>query len=302
MQTLTVALLAVLLDVAVQPDAAGRALESAGGPSARGAHVDEAAVSRRNVTLIIAEALAVAWYGKQNWWQEGFSGDFHTVKEGWFGQNTMAGGADKLGHFYTNYAGTRLLARAFRHMGNDADEALLLGTAVTLGSMTAVEVVDGYSKRWRFSREDALMNAAGAAAGVLLERSPRLDALVDLRVHYVPAEVGGDKFDPFGDYSGLTYVVAFKASGMPALRARPLLRYLELSVGYGTRNYSDDRPDLVDKRRRQLYVGISLNLAELLGNTVYRRRPASRTRATVDTVLEYVQVPGTAVFARHRIR
>lgn len=263
--------------------------------------IDDAAVRRRTVLLIAAEAIALTWYGRQNWWQDGFTGDFRTVREGWFGQGTMAGGADKLGHFYTNYAGTRLLTRAFRYAGNDENTALWLGAAVVLGSMTAVEVADGYARRWRFSREDALMNVVGTAAGVLFERSPWLDDMVDLRVHYVPSDVGGDKFDPFGDYSGTTYVAAFKASGVAALRARPWLRHLEFSLGYGTRNYHDARPDLMTQRRRQVYVGVALNLSELLGQTVYRTRPGARSHQAARTILEYVQVPGTAAFVRNRI-
>ena len=297
MRSPSVALLAALLVAVLPPAGAGDIAQ----PAAAG-KTDESSITKRNLSLIVAEALAVAWYGKQNWWQDGFSGDFQTVREGWFGQDTMSGGADKLGHFYTNYVGTRLLARAFTHFGNGADRALLLGAAVALGSMTAVEVVDGYSQRWRFSREDALMNVLGTAAGILLERSPRLDQLVDLRVHYLPSDVGGDKFDPFGDYSGLTYLVAFKATGMPQLRARPVMRYLEFSIGYGTRNYRESRPDLLGQRRRQVYMGVSLNLAELLGATVYRGPRGAGRRQVAETVFEYVQVPGTAVFAQRRIR
>ena len=205
----TVALHTALLFGAVHPVAVAQDVAQADSRAAPAEpRAEEAAVRRRNVSLILAEAIAVAWYGNQNWWQDGFSGDFHTANEGWFGQNTSSGGADKLGHFFTNYAGTRLLAKAFTHVGNDPDTALLLGAAVTLGTMTAVEVVDGYSRRWRFSREDALMNALGAATGILLERSPALDELVDLRVHYLPSDVGGNKFDPFGDYSGTTYLIA----------------------------------------------------------------------------------------------
>lgn len=296
-----VALIATLLVVA-HATASAQERASAHQPSEppqRG--IDDARLTKRNVSVVLAEALAVAWYGKQNWWQDGFGGDFRVTREGWFGQHTMAGGADKLGHFYTSYVGTRLLAKAFTHIGNDPDAALVLGAAVTFGTMMAVEVADGYSRHWRFSREDAVMNAFGTAAGILLERSPRLDGVVDLRVHYLPSEAGGKQFDPFGDYSGLTYLVAFKASGWPALRKRPVLRYLEFSIGYGTSNYEDRRPDLIGERRRQVYAGVSLNLAELLGATVYRHRPGAASREVAGTLLEYVQVPGSAIFARRRI-
>jgi hypothetical protein len=252
-----------------------------------------------NTALILGEAIGLVWYGKRNWWQEGFQGDFRRVDEGWFGQNTYAGGADKLGHFYTNYVGGRLLTQAFRAIGNDPDNALALGAGVALGTMTLVEVADGYSRRWRFSKQDAIMNVLGAGAAILFETHPGLDELVDLRFQYHRSGIEGGRFDPTGDYSGQTYVLALKASGIPGLRDHAWLRYLELAAGYGVRNYSNARPDLVDQRYRQAYVGISLNLSELLRSADPGRRLPGRP--VLDTAFEYLQIPGTAVFKRYRL-
>jgi hypothetical protein len=264
--------------------------------------VENTHVRFKNSVLILGETLGLAWYGKRKWWRDGFEGRFRRVNEGWFGQDTYAGGADKAGHYFANYAGSRLLAKTFRQIGNDPDQALYLGAALTLGTMTAVEVIDGYSKRWRFSREDAVMNLLGAGTAVLFERYPRLDDVVDLRFHYQPSAAEGKRFDPFSDYSGQTYLVVLKASGIPALRDHRWLRYLELAAGYGSRDYVVERPDLVDQRRRQAYFGISLNLSELLGQTVFKNAPPDRpARQAVETALEYVQVPGTAVFGRRQL-
>jgi hypothetical protein len=234
-------------------------------------------------------------------WQDGFHGQFRNVHEGWFGQHTYAGGTDKAGHFYTNYVFSRLMAASFRHFGNDPDDALRLGVALTLGTMTAVEVLDGYSTRWHFSREDAVMNLLGASSAVLFEKYPRLDELVDLRFHYRASSAEANSFDPAGDYSGQTYLFVLKASGIPALREHRWLRYVELAAGYRARNY--ERAELGDQRRRQLYFGVSLNLSEVLGRTVFKHTPPDRTaRRAVETALEYVQVPGTvAVFGRHQL-
>jgi len=48
-------------------------------------------------------AATVGIYGMNSWWEDGFSGSFRTADEGWFGQNTYAGGADKAGHAYFTY-------------------------------------------------------------------------------------------------------------------------------------------------------------------------------------------------------
>jgi hypothetical protein len=259
-----------------------------------------ASVHRRTLLVIGGEALLLGWYGKTNWWQEGNTGEFKIAKEGWFGQDTYAGGADKLGHFFMNYASSRIVADAFMWAGNDNDRAVNLGALTTLGAMTVVEIIDGYSKRWRFSREDAVMNVLGAGAAILMERNPALDRLVDFRLHYKTSASNQYNFDPFGDYSGQTYIVALKASGIPALREHRWLRYVELVAGYGARDFPENRPNIPgDNRTRNVYAGISINLSEVLGQTVFKNLPDSRARKLTTAVLEFAQPPGTAVF-RHR--
>lgn len=257
-------------------------------------------VKLKNSALILGQSLAVAWYGHRKWWQDGFQRKFRSENEGWFGQDTYAGGTDKVGHFYTNYVFSRLMASSFRAFGNEPHHAVLLGAALTLGTMTAVEILDGYSKTWHFSREDATMNLLGAGSAFLLETYPRLDQLVDLRFKYQQSTVDEKGFDPAGDYSGQTYLLVLKASGIPALREHPWLRYVELAAGYTARNY--DRPELIDQRRRDVVFGISLNLSEVFRRTVFRNTsPDRRVRRVVDSALEYIQVPGTAVYGYHQL-
>lgn len=262
-----------------------------------GPEIDAGQLRRRNLALIAASSLSVGLYGWKKWWGDGFSGHFNSRSEHWFGRRTYAGGADKLGHFFMNYAGTRLMTKAFNWAGNDPAASLDMAAWLTLGIFTGVEVLDGYAKKWHFSKEDALINAAGVAAGVLLESRPVLDKLIDLRILYQPSRENGRRFEPFGDYSGQTYLLVAKASGVDALRHHPVLRYLEVAVGYRARGYSDVGGRLVEVGTRSLYAGVSLNLSELLGQTIFRRSHGT-AQAVADTVLEYVQVPGTAVLGR----
>lgn len=263
--------------------------------------LEEADRRRRTLGIILGNSLAVALYGQRHWWKDGFHSGFRSTKEGWFGQNTYSGGADKLGHFYMNYAGTRLFARAFDWAGNAPEKSLEMAGWLMLGTFTAVEVLDGFSKQWRFSREDVVMNAAGIGAALLLEKNPQLDRLIDLRFLYQPSS--GRGFEPFGDYAGQTYLVVAKASGIPGLQTHPLLRYVELAVGYGSRGYTSHRAGGDDGRARNVYVGISLNLSEVLNATVFQSsREEQRSRRVTNTVLEFVQVPGTAVFTKHKLQ
>lgn len=262
----------------------------------------EPPAQRRTIGIIAAHSLAIGLYGGAKWWDDGFSGSFRSVNEGWFGRGTYAGGADKLGHFYINYASTRLLARAFEWAGDTPGNALALAAWTTAGTYAAVEVLDGLSRQWSFSREDAIINLMGVGAAYMLEKNPELDRLLDIRILYRPSNENGERrFDPFGDYSGQTYLLVAKASGIPALRKHGLLRFVELAVGYNARGFSDTIGGAAGERARSYYVGISLNLSELLSETAFKgSQERSRTQRVTESFLEFVQVPGTAALVRRR--
>jgi len=251
----------------------------------------------RNAGLIAGGSLLVGAYGMAKWWDDGFTGNFRSENEGWFGQNTKYGGADKIGHAWFSYVGARLLAQGFEAVGNESAPAQKLAFWTAFGVMTAGEVLDGYSRQYRFSKEDVVMNLAGAGFGYLMERHPDLDRLVDFRVLYRKSE--GSEWEPAGDYSGQTYLFVAKASGIPALRENSVLRYFELAAGYGTRGY-DITPGA--KGQRNLYFGISLNLSEVLAQTVFRgARERGAAQRSTDLFLEFIQVPGTAALAKHQL-
>ena len=256
----------------------------------------------KNAAVIGGIGITVGYYGAQGWWKDGFSGSFRTVDEGWFGRNTYAGGADKAGHAFFTYAGARLLTRGFEALGNDPGRALRLGAWTSLGVMTGVEVVDGFSKRFRFSMEDAVANAAGAAFAVLAETDPRIDALLDFRLLY---RRSGDarrvgETDPIADYSGQTFLLAVKADGVPRLREIPVARYLELLVGYNTRGYEPNDGVKRDPHRR-IYYGVGINVSRLLSDTVFRGRlDGGKIQRGTDTLLEFLEVPGTAALTYRR--
>jgi hypothetical protein len=256
---------------------------------------DPEELARHNRNAILGGEFLIGLYGATHWWKDGLTNDFRTVDEGWFGPETYAGGADKTGHLFFGYAGTRLLARGFEGLGNDPEHALWLGAVTTLGTLVAIETIDGFSKTWRFSKEDMVMNALGVWMGIQFEKSPRLDRLLDFRLMYCPSgpAIEQGRIDPIGDYSGQTYLLVVKAAGFPELRKYGPLRYLELAGGYGSRGYDSDAV-LASPRSRNTYVGISLNLSEILDDTLFRDSRDGRARRITSTALKFIQVPGTA--------
>lgn len=246
----------------------------------------------RNTATIAAIGALWAGYGYGKWWNDGFGGGFRTTSEGWFGTGTDSGGADKLGHMFSNYASVRLLTPLFTATGNSREEAIRLAGWTTIGIFTAIEVLDGYSRQWDFSPQDAMMNVAGTALGVYLESHPEVDDRFDFRFAYRRSK--GSGFDPFGDYSGQRYLLVVKADGFGATRRVPALRYLELSFGYQARGFEQAGGD----RRRDLYVGVSLNLSRLLADGAYGgQRHSTPTQRAAERAFELLQFP-TAVYAR----
>ena len=257
----------------------------------------------KNAAVIGGIGITVGIYGANGWWKDGFSGSFRTVDEGWFGRNTYAGGADKAGHAFFTYAGARLFTRGFEALGNDPGRALRLGAWTSLGVMTGIEVLDGFSKKFRFSMEDAVANAAGAVFAVLAEKDPRIDALLDFRLLYRRSDdarrVG--EADPIADYSGQTFLLAMKADGVPRLREIPVARYLEFQVGYNTRGYEPNDGVKNDPHRR-IYYGVGIDLSRLLSDTVFRGNlKGGKIQRGTDTVLEFLQVPGAAARTYRRL-
>lgn len=253
-------------------------------------------VDTRTKIFLTASALGVATYGVKSWWNTGVSGTFRTRSEGWFGADTPKGGADKAGHAFGAYTGVRAGAHLLELMGNTREDALRLATATSLAVFTGIELVDGFTKSYGFSKEDAIANIVGTGFGWVMHQSPRLDALLDFRLYYrqSPEARAAGIWEPVGgDYNGQKYLLIFKGSGVAALEANPVLRYLEVAVGYGVRGY--DPAGAV--KGRYLYSGVSLNVARVLDDTVFRSRRESLLRKGTGLFLELFQLPGTVLLA-----
>lgn len=257
----------------------------------------------RTTLLISGFALSTAIYGATSWWQKS-SSQFRSRHEGWFSSDTPNGGADKLGHAYSTYVGTRLMTKGFQWAGHSRTQAAQLAGLTSGVIFMGVEVMDGFTDKYGFSPEDVVLNLSGIGLGVFFDAYPEWDEVFDIRLKYWASSDAKrlHDYDPVADYSGQTYLLVTKASGIPTLRDNPVLRYLELAVGYGTRGYQPTDGTGTQPRYRNLYYGISLNLSQLLDDWVFKNQEAYRTSQQVtETVLEYLQMPGTVLLFEHRL-
>jgi len=239
-------------------------------------NVSEWNKEQKLVATNMAGALLITGWGIINW--DYFQTRPKTHSEGWFGENTKYGGADKFGHFYINYGLSQGLSSLYEHWGYSYNQAAAYGALSSFGMMGFMELGDAFSS-YGFSYEDMVMNAVGSYTGYLMWTRPELKRKIDFRVEY---SFGFNEPDIFTDYDNLKYLVALKLDGFDRLRDGPL-RYMELQLGYYTRKYSQSNHE---KRERNIYVGLGLNLSRVFADLSFRK---------ISRVFNYLQLPGTHV-------
>lgn len=91
------------------------------------------------------------------WYKDESRSSFH-----WINDNKTWLQLDKFGHVTTTYTFSEYAYNAFIWTGMNNTKAALYGSLVGLGSMTTVEIFDGYYSKWGASWGDLLANTFGA--------------------------------------------------------------------------------------------------------------------------------------------
>ncbi len=244
---------------------------------------------RRAGSLAIVGALnAGLWYWAVEafWSRGGTTGGFRFHREGYFGVDTYAGGADKLGHMWANYALTRGVADILEWGGWRRDVAIGVSSGLCLLFFVATEFKDAYHPQFGWSWEDIQFNLAGQALALAMHHVPWLDERIAFRISYFPSRTFRESLGEHGwansqeDYSGMTFLLAFHLATIPGLRERQWtswMRFLDVNVGFRTYGYKPE-PVFPEPRRQQLFVGIGVNVNEVLDG-VLRTRQAHPTSA-----------------------
>lgn len=245
--------------------------------------------------LPILGAISLASYGIKGWgW--GNQKHFHMSNEGFFGRKTYAGGMDKLGHAWTASVVSDIAFWRMRQNGFGVYESAVTAAGMSWLFMASIEVGDGFSHAG-FSKQDLVANSVGVAFSFLRNTVPSLKDKLDYRMLYFPGRysdlrgpnrVGGTSVD----YQSKKFLLALKASGFEDLKRTPL-RYLELHAGYFARGFSAREVMAGVPKKRELYVGIGLNLNELLLAGTFVNN--ALVNDTLTGVFSHVQVPFTSL-------
>lgn len=213
------------------------------------------------LTAAATTALYLLWY-------KGFKHTrFHT-----FNDNKEWLNMDKAGHATSAYNIAAGQYDLLRWSGVDNKSATIAAGASALGYMSIIEVLDGFSEGWGFSKGDMIANLTGSAIFVA-QQALWQQQRVQLRVSYHntiyskynPGELGktfGQHF--LKDYNGQSYWASFNISSfLPAGNNFP--RWMSADLGYGAEGMIGSRsnPTMINEkpipsfeRYRKLFFGL----------------------------------------------
>lgn len=231
---------------------------------------------RRDLVVISEASLSgLTLIGLNQLWYSDFDrSKFHTVNDNheWLQM-------DKLGHVFTSYQMGRVGADLLNWSGVRKKDQLIYGSTLGFTFLTAVEILDGYSKEWGFSWGDVAANATGTGLYIgqeLLWEEQRIALKYSFhRTKYAlqsPDKLGKSFLEEvLKDYNGQTYWLSanvhsfFKESKIP--------KWLNIAVGYGADGMLYGSKDIdsqlltSNQRMRQFYLSFDVNLNKIKTNS-----------------------------------
>lgn len=226
-------------------------------------------------TNLTGIGVITAW-GVTNW--NYFSRSPNNTSEGWFGNDTQSGGADKLGHVYTSYVLTHGLSSLYDYWCFNKKDAAMYGALSSFVMVGYMELGDSFSD-FGSSKEDMIANVLGIAFGYMSFSSQRLSNILDFRWEYKPNAETLNDFTT--DYENSKYLLALKLNAFEFARSS-FLKHIEIQAGYYTRGFAEQGAT----KERNIFIGLGFNLTDL-----FRRHSYNKT----STLFKYYQLPNTSI-------
>ena len=213
---------------------------------------------------------------------------FHFKDEGWFGKDTQSLGMDKLTHAFNTYLIAELLHYRIHRNTNGSEGDAVTAAVLASGLMAVNEISDAIEPDSGYSMQDIIMNVAGAAFSALRNTTPGMKEKLAFKLEIVPND---QIYSHVGKkhYEQQRFMMSVKGAGFEDVRETPP-RYLDLQVGYYASDFlnSDREQGIIPKRH--LFVGVGLNVGELLFSN-----SSSRVGRAARSALDYIQLPYTSV-------
>jgi hypothetical protein len=212
----------------------------------------------------------------QAWYKDYNTGKFH-----FFNDNAEWLQMDKVGHLFSTYQSARLLMSAMNWAGYNKKQTYVYGAGLGFVYMTAIEIMDGFSKGWGYSWGDQLADGIGTAAALsqaLVWKEQRIQLKFSFSrsglAKYNPNLLGSSLgSEILKDYNGQTYWVSLNPSSF-FTTCTWLPKWINVAIGYGAygmlgghynRLLAQDPDGTVWKveRERRYYLSLDLDLTRL---------------------------------------
>jgi Predicted periplasmic lipoprotein (DUF2279) len=250
-------------------------------------------IPRRNAVVISEIALSgtALLALNQLWYANYAKSDFKTIND-----NAEWLQVDKAGHVFSAYHIGNASINALKWSGVSRKNQLIYGASSGFVFLSAVEIMDGYSKNWGFSVGDIVSNASGTALLISQEllwkeqrivpkfsfhTTPYASARPNVLGSTVPEQL-------LKDYNGQTYWLSanvrsfFKNSKIP--------KWINLAIGYGGEGMITGNDEFINTiflpeatRKRKFYLSFDVDLTKI--------ETKSHVLKTVFSIFNTLKVP-----------
>lgn len=251
-------------------------------------------IKRRNAVIISETALSLGTLFALDklWYSDYPRTSFHFKND-----NNQWKQMDKMGHIMTSYYLGKVGMEVLDWSGVSKKKQLIYGATFGFTFLSAVEILDGFSKKWGASWGDILANASGTGLLIgqeLLWEEQRIILKYSFsQTNYAKQRpnVLGENFiqQALKDYNGQTYWLSAniwsfnKESNFP--------KWLNLALGYGADGmlYGENNTSnqLLQNPYRQFYLSFDIDLTKIKTNSKFLK--------TLFTTINFIKIPAPAL-------
>jgi hypothetical protein len=245
---------------------------------------------RINAVFITEAALSIGTLVALDklWYSDHPRSGFHFIND-----NNQWKQMDKMGHIMTSYYLGKVGIEALEWSGASKKNQLIYGATLGFTFLTAVEVLDGFSKKWGASWGDILANASGTGLLVgqeLLWNEQRILLKYSFsQTDYAKQRpnVLGENFiqQALKDYNGQTYWLSANIWSFNKKSNFP--KWLNVALGYGAEEMLYGSSNHSQNPYRQFYLSVDLDLTKIKTNSKFLK--------TLFSTINFIKIPAPAL-------
>lgn len=211
---------------------------------------------------------------------------------------------DKVGHYYTAYKINQLTTDLYRWSGYNSRKSLWIGTGISLGYQTTLELFDAFSKDWGFSWSDMTANALGSISYLGQDLLWHEERIIP-KFSYSPSKYAAIRPEVLGssfaesllkDYNGQTYWLSFSPGTF--FESSRIPKWACVSVGYSaheklvgsSETYVDPMTVITYNSQREFILSLDIDFSKIPVKKIWLKVLLKQ--------LNYLKIPFPAIIFR----